>query len=219
MPALAGILSGACGGTRNLPEGGTDASKADVDSGVKIGPYHPDASCLVTIDMPDIGPAMHVDVDSSIMFTSNPPAGGPHYPIWARWSTSFGQYQTPVPRGYYVHNQEHGGVVLLYKCSGSPDGGFSPDGGSCAEQAEAFLWKAVNALPTDPGCMSPVRVASVITPDPYIPTPIAAAAWGWTYTSECQDLPTLIDFVKARYGRAPESPATSQAECAEGSYP
>jgi hypothetical protein len=53
----------------------------------------------------------------------------------------------------------------------------------------------------------------VITPDPLIPTPFAAAAWGWTYTSECADLATLVDFAKAHYAKAPED------ECANGSYP
>ena len=39
------------------------------------------------------------------------------------------------------------------------------------------------------------------------------------YTAECQDLPTLVDFVKRYYGRGPESPATGQAACGDGFYP
>jgi hypothetical protein len=223
--AMALFFAGACGGTQSIPDGGgKDGAKPDVDAGVSLYPQYPDASCKVKIDQPPQGAQIHVDeFDSSLVFLSNPPAGGPHYPIWARWTTMFGQYaQTPIPRGYYLHNAEHGGVMLLYKCSadaGMPDGGFQPDGGSCAERAESFLWQAANAIPTDMGCMPPIRVATIITPDPDIPTPIAAVTWSWTYTAECQDLPTLVDFVKRYYGRGPESPATGQAACGDGFYP
>ena len=222
---IASIGLGACG-THKVTDAGTDA-KSDgvkIDSPASIYPIHPDASCPVTIDMPMLGPEIHVDEDSSIMFTSNPPAGGPHFPIWAHWSTYFGQYQTPIPRGYYIHNQEHGGVVFLYKCSadaGMPDGSFTDAGMSCAERSEAFLWSVANALPTDPSCTPPIRVAVVITPDPDLATPIAAAAWGYTYTSDCMDYASLLDFAKAHYGRGPESSdyVPGHALCADGYYP
>jgi hypothetical protein len=218
---MIGTLGGGCGGTRsNLPpDADTHPEARPIDVARIDGPYHPDASCLVTIDTPPLGPEIHVDEGSDIMFTSNPPAGGPHYPRWARWMTTFMQYPTPIPRGYWIHNLEHGGVVFLYKCD--PDAGLdaareaSADGGTvtCAEAAEKFLTQAMNALPTDPLCAPPVRVRAIITPDPNIPTPFAAAAWGWTYTSACADLPTLIDFAKSHYAKAPED------FCSDGSYP
>lgn len=225
FPLVAIAPFASCNPMTTMPDdGGKDGAKIDVDAGVPLYPQYPDASCKVKIDQPPQGPEIHVDeFDSSLMFLSNPPVGGPHYPIWAHWSQNFAMYGLyPIPRGYYLHNTEHGGVVLLYKCpadGGLPDGSFSPDGGSCAERAEAFLWQVANAIPTDMGCQPPIRVAVVITPDPDIPTPIAATTWYWNYTSECQDLPTLVDFAKRYYGRAPESPATGQAACGDGFYP
>lgn len=165
-------------------------------SGGKKTPYHPDASCLVTIDAPAIAAAKHVDIGTPVTYSSNPPAGGPHYPAWVTW----GVHTTPVARPYYVHNMEHGGVVLLYKCD---------DAGTCAA-SEAFLKSVMDAVQTDPSCMSPVRVRVVITRDDAISTPFAAAAWGWTYTAECADMASLLDFIKERYGHGPED------ECAEG---
>jgi hypothetical protein len=49
-----------------------------------------------------------------------------------------------------------------------------------------------------------VRVRTVLTPDPLLDVPVAAAAWGWVYRAECVDLPTLRDFVRAHYGQGPE---------------
>jgi len=55
-------------------------------------------------------------------------------------------------------------------------------------------------------------VRTVITPDPLIPTRVAAVAWGWIYLADCADLPTLEQFAKAHYGQGREdlcSPGTT----------
>jgi hypothetical protein len=55
----------------------------------------------------------HVDEGSPTTYDSRPPIGGTHYPVWYR---SFGLAPDVVVAGYWVHNLEHGAVVLLYKC-------------------------------------------------------------------------------------------------------
>lgn len=202
--------AGGCGGTTRAqadasadhphpPSTGWDGATLDAA-------YHPDASCLVTIDTPPIGAAAHLDEGTPITYGSNPPCGGPHYPRWAM----YGAYTAPIPPPYWVHDLEHGAIVLLYKCA--PDAGL-PDGGSCEAAAQAFLAQVVAALPTDPGCTPDVRVRTVLTPDPDLATPYAAAAWGWTYTAACADLGSLVDFARQRYAKGPED------TCANGSYP
>ena len=154
---------------------------------------HPDASCMVTVDSPPLLPAMHVPINTDVQYDSNPPSSGPHYPYWAAYQA----FTTPVDRRYYVHNLEHGAIVFLYRCD---------DGGGCPDVAAA-LQMASNSLPDDPLCSQAgegVRVRTVITPDPLIDTPVAAAAWGWTYTADCIDLPTLEAFAAAHYGQGPE---------------
>ena len=44
----------------------------------------------------------------------------------------------------------------------------------------------------------------VLTPDPLLDTPIAAAAWGATYTATCIDEASLRAFADAHYGQGPE---------------
>jgi hypothetical protein len=155
--------------------------------------FHPDASCPVTIASYPLLAAMHVAIPSNIQWNSNPPSSGPHYPVWA----AYGQSHAPVPRGYYVHDLEHGAIVLLYNCG---------DAG-CADVVAA-LHAVSDAIPDDPLCIGArqgVRVRTVITSDPLIDAPVAAAAWGWTYVAECVDFATLEQFALEHYGHGPES--------------
>jgi hypothetical protein len=196
LQPLAVIVS-ACGHGSSAPvppaPDGSPFDGALVDAGPSRtdGPFHPDAACLVTIDAPPLLPANHVAVGTQVQYDSNPPSSGPHYPIWAAYQA----YATPVPREYYVHDLEHGAIVFLYRCA---------DGGTCPSVVSA-LQAASDSLPDDPLCSGTgVRVRTVITPDPLIPTPVAAAAWGWTYTADCIDLPSLEAFAQAHYGMGPE---------------
>lgn len=175
-----------CGGRQGVVSGGYDASPG-LD-----GAYFPDASCFVEIDSPPLLPAVHVPIGTVIEWDSNPPSSGPHFPIWAAYQA----YTSPVPRGYYVHNEEHGAIVLLYQC----------DDAGCPDVAAA-LQSVSDAIPDDPLCAAAgqgVRVRTVITPDPLIDVPVAAAAWGWVYRAQCVDLPTLTAFAMQHYAQGPE---------------
>jgi hypothetical protein len=180
-----------CGG---LAVDGSDASVGSADApSYRDEPYFPDAGCLVEIDSPSLMTAQHVPIGTTIQWDSNPPSSGPHYPIWAAYQA----YTTPVPRGYYVHDEEHGGVILLYTCA---------DPAGCPEVAAA-LQSVSDAIPDDPLCAQAgegVRVRTVITPDPLLDVPVAAAAWGWVYRARCVDLPTLKAFALQHYGQGPE---------------
>jgi hypothetical protein len=163
-----------------------------------------DAGCAVAIDSPPLLPGLHVPVCSTIQWDSNPPSSGSHYPIWARYQT----YASPVPRGFYVHNAEHGSIVFLYHCA-DMDGGC-PD-------VVAALEAASDSLPDDPLCAAlgeGVRVRTLVSPDPLIDVPVAAVAWGWTYRAQCVDLPSLRAFAAQHYA----APGT-ETLCANGISP
>jgi len=135
----------------------------------------------------------HVPVGTEVTYLTNPPAGGDHYPIWA----AFQEYETPVDRRYYVHSEEHGAVVLAYKC---------PNRAECASVADQL--RAIrDALPDDPLCaeFAPTRVRIVITPDPLLDRPIGVAAWGWSYTADCVDAPSIRAFIDGHYARGIEN--------------
>ena len=136
--------------------------------------------------------ATHVDTCTPVSYATNPPSSGDHWPIWA----AFKKYTKHVPRELYVHDMEHGAVVLSYRCDDA-----CPD-------VVAALEKVFDEATGDPLCLSlgpGSKARLVLTPDPELDTPIAASAWGATYTATCIDIESLAAFVSANYGKAPEA--------------
>lgn len=164
------------------------------------GPTAPGLACPMGITSVPMEPAVHVAQGSAIPWGSNPPATGNHYPVWAPW----GQSQNGVvPRGNWVHNLEHGGVALLYRC---------PKG--CPEVV-ARLSTLARSLPQDPLCTPPINARWLLTEDPLLPAnvQVGAAAWGSIFCAGefgAKEEADLRTFIGERYNRAPED------TCAEG---
>jgi hypothetical protein len=184
-----GAVAAAAPACSSSSSDGGASSDGGVDRARLKEPYRPDASCPVVIESPDLLPSPHVPEDQDPQYNSNPPSSGPHYPIWANYQ----EFSSPVKPGYLVHCEEHGGVLLLYKC----------DGAACAPIQEG-LRKIRDAIPADPACDPKIRARIVIAPDPKLDVPVAAAAWGWTYKAQCVDAPTLEEFVKTHYNQGTE---------------
>jgi hypothetical protein len=198
--ALAG-----CGGNETSAGGGTVTT---THPGAK--PLPGETACTVTEDVDIPVPSRnHVPVCSSVTYDTNPPSGGDHWPIWAAYRI---YQETVVPREMYVHDLEHGGIVFLFRCSGS-----------CTDVVDA-LTTAFDGMPADPLCdgMAPTA-RHVLTADPDLATPIAAAAWGATYTATCIDPPSLAKFARDHYAQGPEDFCTDGLDiegqsnvCADG---
>lgn len=181
-PGLLDAMDGALPDADGSDAGGPDAP---MSSDAPAGDGGPCESVIETFT-PD--PSPHIPNCSPVTYSTNPPTSGPHYPVWA----AFRRYVTPVPRGYTVHSMEHGAVVISYNCPTNCDADLAA--------LESFL----AGRPADPMCVSPIRHRIVITPDPLLDVPFAAAAWGASLKSRCLDLPALGAFLDAHYGRAPE---------------
>ncbi len=168
---------------------------------------HPDApplpgqsKCEVTIttNIP-LGKAIHVPVCTHVDYATNPPSGGNHWGVWA----AFASYDVAVPREMYVHDMEHGALILLHDCEGA-----CPD-------VLAALAEARDEVSGDPLCLQIPEGPTervITTPDPLLDAPIGIAAWGATYTATCIDVPSLRDFAREHYGKSPET------LCAQGQY-
>lgn len=184
------LLTAGCSSDEDPPAG-----EPSVDAGGdrrRPDPIRPDASCPVLIEAPEILDSPHVPEGTQVTYNSNPPSSGPHYPAWA----NFQEFDKPVDRGYLVHSLEHGAVVLLYKCASPTDEG-------CAPLVEG-LRRVRAAAAEDRACDPSVHARVIIAPDPAIDTPIAGAAWGFTYKGDCLDEPTLSMFVRDYYAGGPE---------------
>ncbi len=175
----------------------TSVRDASDDRGRLSAPVTIDAgACQATVWSPPLLDSPHVEIGTPVTYNSNPPSSGPHYPIWA----AFKEFEAPVDRRYYVHDLEHGAVVLLYKCQSATE---------CPEIVKE-LRTVIAGLPSDPLCGGAVRVRAVLVPDPLLDKKVAVAAWGWTYQADCVDVPSLSKFARDNYGKGPE------ALCADG---
>ena len=128
----------------------------------------------------------HVPEGSAITYKTNPPASGPHYPSPKPW----GFYSDTVAPGYWVHNLEHGGIVVLYDCpSGCPD---------VVDQ----LKQAVDTFPKD----KYNEVKLLVTPYSGLPNnaKVMAVAWDFQKSYQTFDLNQVLAFYNDHVDKSPE---------------
>lgn len=148
-------------------------------------------ACLPTLataqgrQMPDEG-QMHIPNNTSAVYQAPyPPTSGQHWgTTWAEWQ----MYDDPIPPEVFVHNLEHGGIVLLYRCERP-----------CAEIV-AELRDLYRSFPK----AKHGKVKMVVAPDPKIRTPIAILAWTWLDELRELDHGRLLRFYRAHVDRGPE---------------
>jgi hypothetical protein len=171
------------------PDGGTAFDAASGSASASGGA----CNAVVTHETP-LQPASHVPQGTPLEFSSNPPSSGAHYPQPVDWAL---EYPIVIDRGNYLHNEEHGGIVLLYDCPGG-----------CQDVADG-LAAIGKALPQDPQCdglsngLSMVNARWLVTSDSDLPAgvQVAAAAWGWTYKADCLDPVTVNAFITDHYAK------------------
>lgn len=180
-----------------LDAGADDAAAADAAPDDAPGPTDaaaPDApadadTCGTTVTAHVVAAGVHVPLCSQVVYDTNPPTSGLHYPTWAKYKTYAGR----VGRPFWVHDLEHGAIVVSYHCTTACD----------AEVAAVTAFLA--ARPADPLCTAAVRNRFVVTPDPELDVRFAVSAWGFSLRSACFDLPALGAFIDAHYAHAPEN--------------
>jgi hypothetical protein len=123
----------------------------------------------------------HVPQDREVEWMSDPPHSGPHYPTWELW----GEHDSTVPRGNWVHNLEHGGIVLSYRC---------------ADPCETELDVLRDVVEQRP------ELRILLTPDPFLPGSerFAAISWTWLHRFDAPDLAELLCFADQHENHAPE---------------
>ena len=147
---------------------------------------------------------MHVPACTYVQYVSNPPSSGNHYGA----PTQHKSYATPVPRGFWVHNLEHGGIVFSYNCPG----------GCAAELAAAQA--VIDAAPVDPTCAAAGTLRRVLmTPDPHLDVRFAASAWGFTLRATCFDPQAFGAFLAAHYRMGPEDVCWDGPDQSQGQPP
>ncbi|HMI93923.1 MAG TPA: DUF3105 domain-containing protein, partial [Polyangiales bacterium] len=148
------------------------------------------------------------DPQPSSVYNSRPPSSGTHCDVWGRWAEF--TPQNPLPACNFLHNLEHGSVVLLYNC---------PSG--CAEVVDVLRGVFNDVGLVDPNCNDQGIKRLLITPYADMDAKLAAVAWGYTWTANCVDAQTpaeLIAFISAHWGTNPADRAPEPTVCNHGSY-
>jgi hypothetical protein len=142
---------------------------------------------------PDMGHT-HVGTGVRVSYTNCPPASGKHYndppfgPIPARL---YGPDEVAVPQGW-VHNLEHGAIVLLYKCPGP----------GCDAAGQAALGALRAKWPNSPICnFPPNAVSPVIARFDDMAWPYAAVVWDVVLPLQTLDETALFRFFAERAER------------------
>lgn len=114
-----------------------------------------------------------------------PPVFGDHYDTWR----PPGVYDSPVPEGNFIHDLEHGGIVILYNCpSGCPD---------LVNQFKGLL----TSLPRSQQFN---EVKLVVSPNSKIEHQIALLAWDYEEDLDTYDEAAIQAFYQAHLDKGPE---------------
>jgi hypothetical protein len=200
--AHAGGAAGATGDVQGAgaPDGGVAGTASEGGSsalgGAGAGGEGGAEACAPVVTERPLASGVHVAACSDITYATNPPSSGEHYPTWA----DYGVYDFALPRGYWVHNLEHGSVVVSYNCEdGCPD-----------ELVAAKTWLA--SLAPDAQCLGQATRV-LLLPDPLLDVRWAASSWGWTLRADCFDAEAFLDFYVSHAGKPP---APEAAICVTG---
>lgn len=132
---------------------------------------------------PDLG-RIHVAVGSHVTYVSCPPASGPHYNAAGQGPVP-DQFYEPgagIPPQGWVHNLEHGEMVVLYRCPG----------GTCDQASLDALQAFDRGIPPSPRCQVPNDV--VITRFDDMKAPFAAIVWDRVLFLDTVDTAKLTQF-------------------------
>lgn len=124
-------------------------------------------------------------------YNSDPASSGPHYAD-ASAPTPWGVYTQEVPDEVFVHNEEHGGVVITYNPKLLP-----PD--------QLKKLQALFAPPYSNKSFTPSK--AIVTPRSKNTRAIQVASWTYALDLDHFDETVLTKFYLQRVGKAPEGSA------------
>jgi len=172
------LLVAACGTGQNSPPtqpATAPSSTAQDGAGTGLGRAVPDEG------------GGHVAEGTDVAYKSDPPTSGPHYGRVPDYNV----YTDVVPPEYWVHNLEHGAIVVLYKC---------PQGKQECPEVTTQLQQLYQAAP--PSKYGNVKM--VATQYPTLRTPLAVLAWNRIDELQAFDQERMLTFYRAHVDKGPE---------------
>ena len=121
-------------------------------------------------------------------------AGGPYHSVPAtsgpHWSTpaDWGIYSNPLPQERFLHNLEHGGLVIVYQPAKLGAAGLATLTAYVQQQVTTERFKVI---------LTPWAGAD-------FGHPVAVLTWQWLLYVDSADTDAIRGFLDAHYGKAPE---------------
>ena len=136
--------------------------------------------------VPIEGNRQHVAQGQVIQYRNRPPSSGDHYDQPA----GYGFFQREIPTGNWVHDLEHGGIVVLYR----------PD--LCDDTCQSQLQDVYNSAPSS--ALFPGTRKMLVGPYQDMDHAIATVAWGWLDEMDQFDKDRILAFYKTHVDKGPE---------------
>lgn len=160
----------------------------------------PDGTPRLGITQTDLG-NQHATLGAFVKFALCPPASGNHYNVTGDGPIRPGVYgpdDQATPQGW-IHNLEHGGLVLLYRCA---DGDTA-----CSESGQAALSQFNASFPNSPICDVPKgTVGPIVARFDQMKWPYAALVWGIVLPLDTLDVNQVYAFFAQQGDRTNPEP-------------
>jgi hypothetical protein len=141
--------------------------------------------------VPDEGKATHIPSSEIWPYKNYPPTSGPHYGAPdgpAAWQTI-----ATMQEGTFIHNLEHGGIVILYNC---------PSGQECDKLKSDLTNYVENRAPVEPVFKEVKLVMSPYSRD--MKKKVALLSWGWIQFLDGYDEKAITRFYEIHVNQGPE---------------
>ena len=159
-----------------------------------------DATPRLGITQTDLG-NQHVTPGAFVKYALCPPASGNHYNATGDGPIRAGVYgpdDQATPQGW-IHNLEHGGLVLLYRCTSGD--------AACSDSGQAALNQFNASFPNSPICDIPKGGAGpVVARFDQMKWPYAAILWGLVLPLDSLDVDKVYAFFAQQGDRTNPEP-------------
>jgi len=171
-------------------------TSCSTDGQQPYGNTAPSANAAPAIGQPiDEMPHTHVAPPTTVVYTHDPPTSGCHYSLGSGTAPiSPGVYDKRVDPEYWVHNLEHGYIVVLYNCSA----------GCASDIATLKQWYDGHA--PDPALPSEKKI--IVIPWTPMSTRFAVESWDWYLPVPTADTTQIEAFYQNHVDQSPEGNQT-----------
>lgn len=153
----------------------------------------------------------HVALGAFVRYALCPPATGNHYNVTGEGPVRPGMYgpdDQALPQGW-IHNLEHGGLVLLYRCASGDT--------ACTDSGQAALSQFNASFPNSPVCNLPRgSVGPIVARFDQMQWKYAALVWGVILPLDTLDTTQILAFFNQQGERTNPEPLCAKPTATPG---